>query len=1106
MALLLSDLLNAGKLAGDYRVYGRLQSDSLLTGILNARTGALITNLTHTGTLQTDALTSTNSILSNQSTSTAINAPNGGVSAQTCNFATGNFTTLTTGSQNVTGAATLGSLSVTNNTTLNGSCTLPNGSITVTNGSVTAGGTMHVQSTNDYNNTLPALQVDGGGLFKLGLSATTLYTPKANITTLNNTGGATIIGGASIDILSLQKTATIAGLTTASGGLSVATSCNITCPVTGVPSIAFTNSPSTNVYTSADSGASAAMYLQNGGIYAGGNSAFKSSLALLGGAVSSAPVTITDTTDATSTAASLVLNGGLLSKKTIQTTSTSSTSIVTAGGVSASSLGSNTVNVTSTADYNTTSQTGALTVSGGGYFAGTIGAGKAISLNTNSLICDAPTLPSASNIAGTAFRVRNPGTTSTRLTLANTASSAYYESSVNLFSLGVEDGSVANSERLNFGVNSSGGYLTHVGTGSGTVKPFNLMNGSVFTNGGSLNLAGTNDYSSATPTAASFYTSGGGFVSKTLAANALVTGSTIAMPNTVSLSTASNSATTSNIFRVRSNDSTNTTAIFSVANNAMGSNYYESDIALNALGANIGDTNYERLIMGVNTSGGYINHIAGGTGTVKTFNVLNGSVFTSGGSLALNNTNDANTTTPNASALYSAGGAYLTKGLVASYGNFNYTPSVSNTSSVWPLYSLAPNMQTGGSQTAFYSGQSMTTNNSAVINFTYTGSQSTSNTMGLGLYGSPNRLLINGSGQVIIPGTANATSTSSGALQVGGGMATNADVYAGGMVTAASAVDYTTNGSTYTASIATPGSVYVGKTIGLGGSTMTITSAISSTGSTQTGSASNSNILRLRSNDATNTNTRLSVANVALGSSYYDSSIVLWALGSSAASTNYERMIMGANASGGYLNYLFGGTGTLKPFNILGGSTFTSGGTLQLNTALTLGSTNPVTRIASPSATAAYTLTEPPAPPSANGMVLSSTTTGVQSWSYPELIFTGDGATAAPTPLPQVVKLYVLTQTLNSNSGQIAFYLTNNGLSGGTPLGTFAGIVFAARASAQSNTATLGPIATEAYRGTNGVVADVLVSKSTTIAVGGTAAGLQAAPTGTIVTCFAWIY
>ena len=388
----------------------------------------------------------------------------------------------------------------------------------------------------------------------------------------------------------------------------------------------------------------------------------------------------------------------------------------------------------------------------------------------------------------------------------------------------------------------------------------------------------------------------------------------------------------------------------------MGSNYYESDLVLSSLGADVSATNYERLTIAVNASGAFINHSAGGTGTTKTLNMLNGSVFTTGGSLALNNTNDLNATTPSATSFYTAGGAY------------------------------------------------------------------------------------------------------------------------------------------------------VSKMIGLGGSTMSISSAISSTSSTQTTTSNNSSILRVRSNDSTNSTTRLSVANTAMANNYYDSSIVLWSLGSSAASTNYERLILGANSTGGYLNYLYGGTGSLKTFNLLGGSLFSMNGALQLNTSLTLGATNTVTRIPSPASTASYTLTEPPAPPAASGMMLTSTTSGVQSWNYVDQVYTGDGATAAPTLLPALFRFYVLTQTLNNNTGQMAFYLTNNGQSGGTPLGTFAGIFFAARASAQSNTATNGPFATEAYRGTNGVVADVLVNRTSGIVIGGTANGLQAAPSGTVVTCFAWIY
>lgn len=976
MSLLLPDLVSTGILYGDYRVTGRSQSDTFKTRILNVTTGALITGLVHTGTLTTDALSVTNAIVSNQNANAAISAPNGGVSALSATFSSATISTLTATGANVSGTLGANTLSVTNTTTLGNTTTVSSGDLNVNNGSILASGKVHIQSTNDYNNSVSAaLLVDGGANIKLGISSQTLNTTKATINTLTATAGATITGGATVDTLTVQNNFTYGGVFNATGGLSVASTCKITCPITNVPGISFNNAANTGIYTSSDSGASAALYLQNGGAYIGGTSAFKTTLSLLGGATSSSPITILDTTDAnlSNSIGSLVLNGGLVSKKsiatasTITTTSTSPTSIATSGGINATSLSTTTATITSSLDYNPSTQAASLVVTGGAAFAGTVGAAKSISLNSGSLTIDAPSLPTSSNNAGTAFRIRNTNSaTSTRLTLANTSSTAY-ESSLNLFALGLEDGSTTNYERLNLGVNNTGGYLTHVAGGSGVVRTFNVMNGSTFTTGGSLNLASTNDYVAATPTSASFFSSGGGSFSKSFSANTLTTQSSLSFPSTFSVYTAgaavnvptqNNPGATSsgNVLRIRSNDSTNTTAAVSIGNNAMASTAYESDLILNALGADINSTNYERLTMGVNNNGAYLNHSAGGTGTVRTLNVMNGSLFTSGGSLILNNANDVNATTPNATSLYTAGGAY------------------------------------------------------------------------------------------------------------------------------------------------------VSKMIGLGGSTMTISSAVSATSSTQTGSTPNSNILRLRSNDATNSTTRLSVANTAMANNYYDSSIVLWSLGSSAASTNYERMIIGANNTGGYLSYLYGGTGVSRTFNILGGSTFSTNGSLQLNTSLILGTSNTVTRMASPSSTATYTLTEPTGPPTTSGMVLSSTTAGVQSWSYPELIYTGDGSSTAPSQLPQVVRLYVLTQTLNTTNGQIAFYLTNTGLSSGTPLGTFAGIMFAARASSQSNTATNGPFATEAYRGTNGVVADVLVSKTTTIAVGGTAAGLQSAPTGTIVTCFAWIY
>lgn len=293
--------------------------------------------------------------------------------------------------------------------------------------------------------------------------------------------------------------------------------------------------------------------------------------------------------------------------------------------------------------------------------------------------------------------------------------------------------------------------------------------------------------------------------------------------------------------------------------------------------------------------------------------------------------------------------------------------------------------------------------------------------------------------------------------------------------------------------------------LAVGAAATVLASDLVPTVSPLTGNTVPTNVLRLRSDDGTNSTFRVSVANSAMGNTYYDSGLVLWSLGFNNTSVNYERMLFGINSAGGYLNYNVGGTGTTKPFNLLGGAIFSQGGALQLNKSLNL---NGVTRIAAPST--AYTLTEPSTLPAVAGCVLGATTTGVQSWVQPGFsIFTGDGNGTSPTLLtPSIVpRWYILTQTLQNTSGQMVFYLTSTGTSGGTILGTgaFLSIVFAARSPSSNVSNTAGPFASESYRGTNGVVCNVFASRTTTVIVGANVSGLQAAPTGTIVTCMALI-
>lgn len=350
----------------------------------------------------------------------------------------------------------------------------------------------------------------------------------------------------------------------------------------------------------------------------------------------------------------------------------------------------------------------------------------------------------------------------------------------------------------------------------------------------------------------------------------------------------------------------------------------------------------------------------------------------------------------------------------------------------------------------------------------------------------------------LVKGTANAFAINTGKLTTTD-VATLQVLQVLGNATISNGYLYSNNATDYS-STTSPGSFNfagggrIGASLALGAASLVLSSAI----------VNSSNVLRVTTSDTTNAAVRVSVGNNAMANNYYESSLTLWALGANLSSTNSERMLLGVNSAGGYITYASSGTGTLKPLNILQGAIFNNGGALQLNTSLNI---NGVTRIASPSS--AYTLTEPSALPTTNNMVLTSSTTGVQTWKLPGFpLWTGDGASIPPSlATTGVCNLYVLTQTLQSNGGQIVFYLTSTGTSSGTVLGTSSTwmIWFAARSPSSASSTTNGPTASEAYRGTNGVVANVYTNRISTIVVGGTTSGSQAAPTGTIVTCFALI-
>ena len=165
--------------------------------------------------------------------------------------------------------------------------------------------------------------------------------------------------------------------------------------------------------------------------------------------------------------------------------------------------------------------------------------------------------------------------------------------------------------------------------------------------------------------------------------------------------------------------------------------------------------------------------------------------------------------------------------------------STAATTSTVALSLLAPSLVATGNAVAQVTGQSATTGNSLYAGFVYFGNNSASNYYGMGLYGA-NALLI------YTAGTA-ATSTTTGAVQVVGGLGVTGDIYCTNifgtlsqtLLTISNAT--TTTGTFSLGTLLTPSLGNGGSTqIYLGVATSTQNSARLSFGYTSAGSATNS--------------------------------------------------------------------------------------------------------------------------------------------------------------------------------------------------------------------------------------------------------------------------
>lgn len=176
---------------------------------------------------------------------------------------------------------------------------------------------------------------------------------------------------------------------------------------------------------------------------------------------------------------------------------------------------------------------------------------------------------------------------------------------------------------------------------------------------------------------------------------------------------------------------------------------------------------------------------------------------------------------------------------------------------------------------------------------------------------------------------------------------------------------FTQTGTTNAVSFAGPTSI--SNQLTLGAQVNYPNSIIGSTAAPDATVAGNS--VTFRNTDGTNTATRLSIGN-STATGLYDSRLLCYTFGTSPAiSNNYERLEIGGNATGAFIQYTNSGTGTAKSLNVYGSTVFAptggvafsgpvtatssltqSGGPVTIGGAASLGSTLNVTGLLTSSA------------------------------------------------------------------------------------------------------------------------------------------------------------
>ncbi len=318
---------------------------------------------------------------------------------------------------------------------------------------------------------------------------------------------------------------------------------------------------------------------------------------------------------------------GPLTSATLTCTGAANTGALTALSISTSGTATTGALTSSSISTTGTASTGALTATSA-TVNGPLTASGATSLTGATSVANTLTQTGSSN----AVSFAGPTTISNTLTQTGATNAVALAGPVSLANTLSASGAATFSSTVSTGALTAASIST-----SGSVSSGPLSAASVSVSG-TLTVTGASALNGATTVANTFTQTGStnvvSLAGPTTISNVLTLGSQVTYPNSMISSTAADTTVAGNSIRFRNTDATNSACRVSVGNSVATGNYDSRFLAYTLGTSPDVSTNYERLEIGGNGSGAFIQYAVGGTGTIKSLNVYGSTVFAPTGAVA----------------------------------------------------------------------------------------------------------------------------------------------------------------------------------------------------------------------------------------------------------------------------------------------------------------------------------------------------------------------------------------------------------------------------------------------------------------------------------------